>query len=279
MISILNATLEDLFTLAHITREAYGGSSLDMETLERYFTIQPDGALLAFLNDKPAGMMLVFDYQIFASIGVLGVLPTVQGKGIGRALMEHAERWANSREIFTFILDATNEGARLYEKLGYRDEDTSYRLNLKQQKKYQVPTTIEPATPEHLSDILEFDTPIFGADRRKVLEVFLKEFTGRAFLSRDEVGDINGFIIAQTATIGPWVAENVDVAERLLLAVLSLDLPENTRVLLPGANKEGLELLQRYGFENTRTLRHMVKGNLPERQRTLMYSLARYALG
>jgi hypothetical protein len=42
---------------------------------------------------------------------------------------------------------------------------------------------------------------------------------------------------------------------------------------------ETLELLQRYGFENTRTLRHMVKGSLPKRQRKLMYCLARYALG
>lgn len=279
MISVCTATLEDLFTLAHITKEAYGGSALDIETLERYFAIQSDGALLASFNHEPVGMMFIFDYQIFASIGVLGVLPTFQGKGIGRALMEHAERWANQRGISALILDATDDGARLYEKLGYRDEDTSYRLNLKQQKKYLVPTTIESATLAHLSAIIEFDTPIFGANRKKVLEIFLKEFAGRAFLSRDEAGNVNGFIIAQTSTIGPWVAANVSVAEKLLQAVLSLGLPENTRVLLPTANKEGLELLQRYGFEVTRTLRHMVKGNLPKRQRHLMYSLARYALG
>ena len=279
MISTRIATLEDLFTLAHITKEAYGGSSLDIETLERYFAIQSDGVLLASFSDEPSGMVGVFDYQTFASVGVLGVLPAFRGKGIGRALMEHVEGWATRRGIFSFILDATHEGARLYEKLGYRDEDTSYRLNLKRQKTYQIPEEIENATLYHLPEIVEFDKPIFGAERKKVLEVFLKEFAGRAFLSRDKAGSINGFVIAQTSTIGPWVAANAGVAEHLLQAVLSLGLPENSRVLLPTANKEGLELLQQYGFENSRTLRHMVKGNPPKRQRPLVYGLARYALG
>jgi GNAT superfamily N-acetyltransferase len=268
-----------LFTLASITKEAYGGSALDIDTLELYFTIQPDGALLALHNNEPAGMVWTIDYQTFASVGVLGVLPNFQGKGIGRILMEHAEAWGRARGISTFILDATVDGAKLYEKRGYHDVDTSYRLNLTQQKSYKVAETIESATLKDLPKLLEFDRAIFGADRTKVLGVFLKEFAGRAFLSRDKQGRLEGFIVAQTSTIGPWVAANVSVAEHLLQAVLNLELPEKSRVLLPTANKEGLELLERYGFENVRTLRHMVKGHLPKRQRKLMYSLARYALG
>jgi ribosomal protein S18 acetylase RimI-like enzyme len=279
MISVRSATLDDLFTLASITKEAYGGSALDIDTLELYFAIQPDGALLALHNNEAAGMVWIIDYQTFASIGVLGVLPKFQGQGIGRMLMEHAESWAKTRGISAFILDATYDGAKLYEKLGYRDEDTSYRMNLTRQKSYKVAETIESATLRDLPELLEFDQTIFGADRRKVLEVFLNEFAGRAFLSRDKQGRVAGFIIAQTSTIGPWVAVNAAVAEHLLQAVLNLELPEKSRVLLPNANREGLELLQRYGFENVRTLRHMVKGNLSERQRQKMYGLARFALG
>jgi GNAT superfamily N-acetyltransferase len=279
MITVRNAKLEDLFTLAAITKEAYGGSALDIDTLELYFAIQSDGALLAMHDNEAAGMVWVIDYQTFASIGVLGVLPKFQGQGVGRLLMEQAETWAHQRGISAFILDATIDGAKLYEKLGYRDEDTSYRMNLVQQKSCKVAETIEAATLKDLSELLEFDKIIFGADRKKVLEIFLKEFAGRAFLSRDNQRKMNGFIIAQTSTIGPWVAVNTAVAEHLLQAVLNLGLPEKTRVLLPTANREGLELLERYGFENVRTLRHMVKGNLPNRQRQKMYSLARYALG
>jgi ribosomal protein S18 acetylase RimI-like enzyme len=203
MISVRNPTLEDLFTLAHITKEAYGGSALDIDTLELYFTIQPDGALLALSNNEPAGMVFVFDYQTFATIGVLGVLPAFQGQGIGRILMEHAESWGRARGLSTILLDATNDGAKLYEKLGYRDEDTSYRLNLTQKKSYKVAKTIEGVTLNHLPELLEFDRPIFGADRKKVLEVFLKEFAGRTFLSRDKQGRVNGFVISQVSTIGP----------------------------------------------------------------------------
>ncbi len=279
MITVRTATLEDLFTLAHITKEAYGGSALDIDTLELYFTIQPDGALLALSDNEAAGMMWIIDYQTFASVGVLGVLPALQGQGIGRILMEHAEQWANARGITAFALDATDSGAKLYEKLGYRDEDSSYRLNLTHEKRYAIPESVEIATLNHLTELVEFDTPIFGADRTRVLETFLKTFVGRSFLARDQQGRLEGFIIAQTSTIGPWVAMNAAIAEALLQAVLSLELPESVRVLLPGANRVGLELLQRYGFEKVRTLRHMVKGNLAKRKRKLMYALARFSLG
>ncbi len=279
MISIRSATLDDLFTLAAITQQAYGGSALDIDTLELYFSIQPDGALLALSGNKPAGMVFVFDYQTFATIGVLGVLPASQGQGIGRILMEQAESWARARGISTLILDATDGGAKLYEKLGYRDEDTSYRLNLTRRKSYEVAKTTEHATLNHLPELLEFDEPIFGVTRKKVLGVFLTAFAGRTFLSRDEWGSVNGFVIVQTSTIGPWVAADTSVAQQLLQAALCLELPEMTRVLLPTANKEGLELLQHYGFETVKTLRHMAKGDVPKRQRQLMYGLARYALG
>jgi GNAT superfamily N-acetyltransferase len=279
MISLRFATQNDLATLEHISKEAYGGGGIDADKLERYLKIQPDGALLAHLNENPVGMVLMFHYQSIVSIGALGVLPSVQGQGVGRILMNEAETWGLNKGASSFILDATSEGARLYEKLGYQDADTIHGFTLKHVQTYHVPETIETVGQKNLAEVLEFTIPIFGTERRRMLEVFLHDFANRAFLSRDETGKVNGFVIAQTSTLGPWLAADTTVAEHLLQAALSLGLPEQTRVMIPGANKGGLQLLPRYGFERVKTLRHMVKGNLPKGQRSSIYGQAAFALG
>lgn len=58
----------------------------------------------------------------YARVGTLCVAEAMRGRGIGRALMEHAQRWASScgaaemrLEVWNFNLTAV----RLYEELGY----------------------------------------------------------------------------------------------------------------------------------------------------------------
>ena len=60
-----------------------------------------------------------------AEFGV-SVVAGFRGRGIGRALIEHLERWAAGRGVERMILNVSeaNEGAiRLYHELGYRDYD------------------------------------------------------------------------------------------------------------------------------------------------------------
>ena len=60
-----------------------------------------------------------------AEFGV-SVIEGWRGRGIGRALIEHCERWAVDHGIERMILTAStaNEGAlRLYHAMGYRDFD------------------------------------------------------------------------------------------------------------------------------------------------------------
>ena len=60
-----------------------------------------------------------------AEFGV-SVVDGWRGRGIGRALIEHLERWAAGRGVERMILNVSeaNEGAiRLYHSMGYRDYD------------------------------------------------------------------------------------------------------------------------------------------------------------
>jgi hypothetical protein len=127
-------------------------------------------------------------------------------------------------------------------------------------------------------NIIELDKAIFGAHRQRVLEIFLKHYSDRAFVSYDPQDNLDGFIIAQPSTLGPWIALSEGVAKNLLQAALCLQFTNSPRVLLPGQNKAGLKLLETYGFEISKTLRHMVKGK-PNQQRQNIYGQASYSLG
>ena len=60
-----------------------------------------------------------------AYVNVLVVAEEAEGRGVGRALMDHAERWARGRGCLEVCLDvfADNAGAvAFYERLGYRPD-------------------------------------------------------------------------------------------------------------------------------------------------------------
>ena len=68
-----------------------------------------------------------------AEFGV-SVLAAWRGRGIGRAMIEHLERWAADHGIERMVLNVSeaNEGAiRLYHELGYRDYDRAMLKNLR----------------------------------------------------------------------------------------------------------------------------------------------------
>jgi GNAT superfamily N-acetyltransferase len=67
-----------------------------------------------------------------AEFGV-SVIDRYRGRGIGRALIEHLERWAAERGVERMILNVSeaNEGAiRLYHSMGYRDFDRAMLKSL-----------------------------------------------------------------------------------------------------------------------------------------------------
>jgi ribosomal protein S18 acetylase RimI-like enzyme len=278
MITIRTATKDDLEALVHIYKTAYNIEKPNQGILERNFRIQPDGTFLAHLHGEPVGMVSLFVYSSFASVGTLGVLPEARGSGVGRQLMEQAEALGKRKGVLGLVLDATHDGARLYEKMGYADADTVQQFKLGGTiSVVSNHARVRAVKPNDLADLITFDAHIFGARRERVLETLFQTFPSSAFLAHDE-GQLTGFMLSHGGTLGPWSAVSVQVAEELLRTALSLE-PVNARVLIPSKNQAGIELLQRYGFESVRTLRHMVKGEIPQRQRQNIYGQASYALG
>ena len=281
IVNIRKLTTDDIKDIDPILKVAYSRPSSFKSELELYLTLQSDGWLIAECDGVPVGMVGAIDYGTFAYIGLLCVHPAFQRRGIGQLLMERILAWLDDRGCPNAVLDATEVGVPLYTKLGFVQQEKS--LLLKQDSAVQQIGSfkfVSELCSTDLSDLVTFDTPIFGASRKAVFAAFLKEFPNRAFVVRNQTGQIVGYIFAQSQRLGPWAASTLDAAEALLATALQLSFDSTPLVLVPGSNQTATALLGRYGFTQQRSLSHMRRSRraIPDR-RFLLYGMANFALG
>ncbi len=279
-IEIRTLTPADLDMADALLMAAYGGASRK-QRLQSYLTLQPDGWILAHWDGTPAGVAGATHYGPIAYIGLVGVHPAYQRRGIAMAMMRHLLRWSAERGRPVLQLDASPAGAPLYERLGFVDDEKT--VSFMQDDCARRPPLSERVSRVQATDIpavAAFDMPIFGANRAAVFELLQSEAPERAFVARDAAGQICGYLFAQAMSLGPWAARTVGDAEALLGAALELTYQAGPYVLAPSSNPNASNLLLQYGFSPNRSLRHMrLGGEGPIGQHALLYGLASFAIG
>lgn len=280
-IVIRNLTIKDFEAADRILQSAFGSPESWQADLRRYLSMQPDGWFIATIQNEQIGMVGAIDFGSFAYIGMMAVLTEMQHQGIGRALMEHLLVWLDERDCPMALLDATEAGAPLYEHLGFIDDGEIHVFQLPVSVSTPYPAGhVSSMGPHDVPALVDFDTPIFGADRGKALSAYLADFPTRSLLARDEIGRIGGFLVAQMWRIGPWAAADPVTAEELLKAALSLPYECFPRVNVPSPDEAAVELLKRYGFQGQRSLRHMRRGGPDSPGNwSRIYAQASFAIG
>jgi len=280
-ISIRLLTDTDLETADTILKLAFQSSVSRIHDLQFYRQIQPDGWFLALQHERPVGMVGATNYEAFAHVGLMAIHPDAQRQGVGLALMQFLLDRLNQQNIPLVLLDASEIGRPLYDKLGFiaYDETLTFQRN-DALTTLDCPAHIQPISVRDLDELIQWDTTVFGTDRRKVLQVLLSVFPERAFMLRDETGQVAGYLFAQKNRIGPWVMRDPRDAEVLLKAALAQPFEEAVSVVVPAVNREAIGLLQRYGFKQVRANRHMGKGaGEPPGQRQKIYAQTSLAVG
>lgn len=86
---------------------------------------------IAELDGCPAGCLLMwtledyFSQRWHAHVSVIAVTKDAEGRGVGRALMDYAERWARVRghqTITLSVFEGNRRAQALYERAGYTTE-------------------------------------------------------------------------------------------------------------------------------------------------------------
>ncbi|WP_308167378.1 GNAT family N-acetyltransferase [Catellatospora tritici] len=169
-------------------------------------------------GDELVGTTILTRYGAdVAAISMVLVAARLGGHGLGRRLMEHALAQAGSA---TAILDATEQGRPLYEKLGFTALGTRHvHVGTFTPPVAQSTTAAtRPATEADLPAIARLDTVTMGAERTSVLRLLPEFCSSLRVAERD--GEITGFAAAWPNTdrlmVGPVVAGSDDDALALI---------------------------------------------------------------
>jgi ribosomal protein S18 acetylase RimI-like enzyme len=273
----------DIEAVDEVLRSAFKTSYDRKDNLRRYLAIQSSGPFVAKIDNEIVGFGAAMDYGRFAYIGKMGVDPKVQRRGIGGRILETILGWLKDRKCPTILLDASPYGGPLYEKFGFIETDLTavmWRNVVKSHTKERTALNRTKTEAVELQRLLSFDMPRFGADRLQLLRSYFDDDPTRFLVSHDQKGQVDGFLVAQSRVIGPWVASNVEIAEGLLDEALEFSFEDNPTVFVSASNEAALELLLRHGFEKQRTQRHMYKGKSIQRDRkSSIYGQANFSFG
>lgn len=218
-----------------------------------YLEFEPEGCFAAEIAGRPAGTATTINYgNRFGWIGMVLVHPEFRRFGIGTKLLRHTIEYLQGRGTACIKLDATPMGRKVYVPLGFIDE---YEVT-----RYEGVALSDVAKPESgiaaLSEadvgaVAAYDAPVFGAERLAVLRAMSRRNPALCFVARGEVG-IRGYLIAregrQAVQLGPWVADDIVVAEKLLRALFHHVGGRKLFVDVPHPNAAGRALVEKYGF-------------------------------
>jgi ribosomal protein S18 acetylase RimI-like enzyme len=271
----------DLLAADEILKLTFGGPVSRLEDMHLYRRIQPDGWFVASQADHLVGMVGAVNYGALAHVGLMAVHPDFQRQGIGRSLMQFLLDRLDQQGVPLVTLDASKMGQPLYEQLGFEpyDETITFQRSAENPAGAYV-RQHRMISAGDLDELVQIDTDAFGANRRKVFEVLLDQFPGRAYLQRSMDGRLEGYLFAQKYRLGPWVMVVPSRAEGLLLTGLALPFEGITSATVPAGNQEAVGLLQELGFKQIRVNLHMGRGHSrPPGQRERIFSQTSLAVG
>jgi len=280
-ISIRVLTPDDLQIADNIITSAFGFAASRAGEIRRYLSLEPNRWFLASYLDQPAGVLGATNYGPFTCLGMMTVHKEFQRKGIGQALMEHMLKWTETQGIPYLRLDATDAGFPLYRRFGFEVFDRALMFELTDYLPFSnFSPQVRPLTFQDIQVLADFDAPIFGANRSGLFQVLLADFPDRAFAVYDAAGDMAGYLFAPTRRLGPWAARSEQDSEALLQAALTLSYNEVPLAIAPEINTTASDLIERYGFQQVMTNRHMQRGlSVVPGRRKAIYGQTSFAVG
>lgn len=241
-----------------------------------FLGFHPTGCFVAVAGKRLVGTVTAIDYAgRFAWIGMMLVHPDLRRRGIGTLLMNAAI--AALPPDTSIRLDATPAGRTLYTQLGFVDEYDLGRLIAPRASWGALPAgaaAVAPIRATDLDEIAALDAPLFGSDRRRVLQAWHARTPGAAFQLR-RAGRLVGYALgrpgANFATIGPVIAAT-EADARLLTQIVAQSFADRPLgVDSPARHGAFRAWLENAGFAFQRPLTRMVRGpnrwpGLPDQQ-------------
>lgn len=224
----------------------------------------PDRTVAAERDGRTIGTALLWPYGAdVAWVSMVLVDPAERGRGVGRALLDHALGLACEGQALR--LDATPAGRLLYSTMGFHDDFGMARYRCTHVPRMDSVSTVQPLVASDWHDILTVDRNVFGADRRATLEFCWRNAPDLASVVRSTAG-IEGYALGRhghdTDHVGPIVAKSADAAVALAAASLNRIPARPASIDVPDSQTAFVGWVRERGFVLERPFTRMTRGTV-----------------
>jgi len=202
-----------------------------------------------------------------AWIGMVLVDKAYRGRGISKNLLNAL--FTGLETCRSVKLDATPAGQPVYQKFGFKDEYLIYRMTgtpeagFRPEGSGQQP---EPVSMKDVSEVIELDSSVFGANRKALLDSMIKDNPGEAWCIRKN-GRITAFSIGRKGTryfqAGPVFTADAGEAMMLISHALSRHTGEPMVVDVLADKADLIRWLNSAGFASQRHFVRMYRYRNP----------------
>ena len=257
---------------AAVELSAQAGWNQTAEDWRMLLDLAPEGCLAMEVDGELAATTTLLCYgRRLAWIGMVLTKLQYRGRGLARRLMTQALAQADQLGIETVKLDATDQGAPLYGKLGFRSEQTVERWS--RPGSVNAPELRSNAHPSE--EWRGADLQAFGADRSQLLESLAR---------RNPPFSVSGSYLftrpgRQTAYLGPCVCDTPETARTLIERALETAASSGWSWDLLPQNTSAVAIAQDLAFAPKRRLLRMVRGKDLHGKEDAIYAIAGFELG
>ncbi|MDA3891668.1 MAG: GNAT family N-acetyltransferase [Salinivirgaceae bacterium] len=191
------------------------------------------------IDNDIAGVGSAILFQNTCWIAHIIVAHNHRRKGIGNAIVDQLIKHAKSKGIFTCLLSATEMGASVYERLGFKNiSPYAYLKKDKEFQEFKQSANIKPFSINHIKPLLALDLKATAENREALLKLRLNN--ALVYLDKNQV---KGYFL-------PNLGEGVIIAEDKITGEELMKVKYNTtdKAVLPLENKAGIKYLTQNGF-------------------------------
>ncbi len=267
MIHIKELTIDDIPQCIELSdAEKWNQTSLDWELL---IEITENVCLAAEIDGKIIGTATAINYENKVTwIGMVLVNRNFRRRGVSKLLLNNLLE--KLKHCYSVKLDATPAGQPIYQKLGFVDEYTIFRMmcpvvetrNLLSGKN----DDFELVHNGNISQLIEFDTHVFGANRAQLIRFLVKNNPLNSWVLLNR-GQVEGFILGRQGMrfyqLGPVYASNLESAKKLIAKALWSSYEKPVIIDVLKDKKELIEWLTSLGFTLQRHFVRMYQNQNP----------------